>query len=257
MVDLVHRHGPAVRAGTGLRRGRVLALDHARSLALLAMAIFHFAYDLETFGYLPRGTVLTGGWRMLAICTAGSFLFLAGVSLWLAHGQGARWPSFWKRFAKIAAAALLITVATRIAIPQAFIFFGILHAIAAASLVGMLVIRIPAVGVILLAALAFAAPHVARSAFFDPWPLWWTGLQTVPIIAVDYVPLFPWLGPFLLGLAAGRIGTVTGLWTRAATWQGGRLARALAWPGKHSLWVYLLHQPVLIALVWSYTQLMR
>lgn len=239
------------------RRGRILALDLARTGALVAMAVFHFAYDLETFGYLPRGTVLTGGWRLLALCTAGSFLFLAGVSLWLAHGQGARWPSFWRRFLKIALAAALITVATRVAIPQAFIFFGILHCIAAASLVGMAVLRLPAVALIGLAALAFAAPEFARSGLFDPWPLWWTGLQTVPVIAVDYVPLVPWVGPFLLGLAAGRIGTRSGLWTRATGWSGGRLAQVLAWPGKHSLAVYLLHQPVLIALVWSYTQLLR
>jgi uncharacterized membrane protein len=235
----------------------VLALDLARSGALVAMAVFHFAYDLETFGYLPPGTVLSGGWRLLALCTAGSFLFLAGVSLWLAHGQGARWRAFWRRFLKVAAAAALITAATYVAIPQAFIFFGILHSIAAASLVGMLVIRVPAVGLIVLAGLAFAAPQIARSGLFDPWPLWWTGLQTEPVIAVDYVPMFPWVGPFLLGLAAGRIGTVTGLWTRAAGWQGGGLARALAWPGKHSLIVYLLHQPVLIALVWAVTQILR
>ncbi|AHM05582.1 hypothetical protein roselon_03324 [Roseibacterium elongatum DSM 19469] len=239
------------------RRGRILALDQARTAALVAMAIFHFAYDLETFGYLAPGTVLSGAWRALALGTAGSFLFLAGVSLWLAHGQGVRWPAFWRRFLKIAAAAALITAVTWVAIPQAFIFFGILHCIAAASLVGMLVLRLPAVALIGLAALAFAAPEIARSDLFNPWPLWWTGLQRVPVIAVDYVPLLPWVGPLFLGIAAGRIGTRSGLWTRAAGWQGGAAARALAWPGSHSLAIYLLHQPVLIALIWSYTQLMR
>jgi uncharacterized membrane protein len=240
-----------------VRPGRILALDLARSGALLAMAVFHFVYDLELFGWVAQGTAVSGGWRWLAFLTAGSFLFLAGVSLWLAQGGGRRWPAFWRRFARIAAAALLITAGTWVAMPDAFIFFGILHSIAAASLVGMLLLRLPALALVALAALAFWAPHGLRAEFFDPAWLWWTGLQTVPVRSVDYVPLAPWLGPFLLGLAAGRLGTATGLWTRLAQWRGPRLAERLAWPGKHSLIVYLLHQPVLIALVWGATQVLR
>lgn len=239
------------------RPGRILALDLARAGALVAMAVFHFVFDLELFGWVLPGTSTTGGWRLLAVCTAGSFLFLAGVSLWLGHGAGRRWPGFWRRFAKIAAAAALITGVTYVAVPGAFIFFGILHSIAAASLVGMLVLRLPALGLIALAALAFAAPGFARAELFDPWWFWWTGLQTVTVRSVDYVPLAPWLGPFLLGLAAGRIGSATGLWHRLARWSGSAAWERLAWPGKHSLLVYLLHQPVLIALVAGATFLLR
>jgi uncharacterized membrane protein len=247
----------AATARAAARPGRILALDLARAGALLAMAVFHFVFDLELFGWVPPGTSTTGGWRIFAIVTAGSFLFLAGVSLWLAQGGGRRWSGFWKRFLRIAAAAALITAGTWAVMPDSFIFFGILHSIAAASLVGMAVLRWPVWALLPLAALAFAAPYLARMELFDPWWFWWTGLQTVPVRSVDYVPLAPWLGPFLLGLVAGRAGTATGLWARLAEWRGGAALHRAAWFGRHSLIVYLLHQPVLVALVGAATFVLR
>lgn len=244
-------------AAAGRAPGRILAVDLARSAALLAMAVFHFVYDLELFGWLAPGTAVSGGWRVLALMTAGSFLFLAGLSLWLGHGAGIRWRSFRRRFVMVAGAAAAITAVTYVALPDAFIFFGILHAIAAASLVGLIFLRLPAVVLVALAGLAFAAPSVARAGVFDPWWFWWTGLQTVSVRSVDYVPLAPWFGPFLLGMALGRAGSRFGLWTRLAAWRGGAWARRLAMPGRYSLWVYLGHQPVLIALVWAATQVLR
>jgi uncharacterized membrane protein len=107
------------------------------------MAVFHFVYDLELFGWLAPGTSVTGGWRVLALLTAGSFLFLAGVSLWLGHGAGIRWRGFWRRFVKVAGAAAVISLATWVAMGDVFIFFGILHAITAASLLGLLFLRVP------------------------------------------------------------------------------------------------------------------
>jgi uncharacterized membrane protein len=168
---------------------------------------------------------------MLALATAGSFLFLAGVSLWLGHGRGIRWRGFWRRFVMVAGAAAVISVATWVALGEVFIFFGILHAIAGASLVGLLVLRVPAVGLVALAVLAFAAPSFARAEVFDPWWFWWTGLQTVQVRSVDYVPLAPWFGPFLWGWRWVGLGSRFGLWSRLAAWRGGVWAERLAGRG--------------------------
>lgn len=236
---------------------RIPALDIARSLALAAMALFHFVFDLELFGLVVPGTTGSGVWRGLAIATAGSFLFLAGLSLWLAHGDGIRWRAFGRRLAIVAAAAAAVSAGTWLAFPDAFVFFGILHSIALCSVLGLAVLRWPAAAILALAALVLAAPGLARAPLFDPPWLWWTGLQTVPIRTVDYEPVFPWFAPFLAGIAAGRLASRAGLPARLANPAPARAVRLLAWPGRHSLAIYLLHQPVLLALVWSATAILR
>ena len=103
---------------------RIAAIDAARGVALVAMAIYHFTWDLEFFGYAPPGTAAEGGWRIFARMIAGSFLFLVGFSLVLAHGKSIRWRSFAIRLAQVGVAALAITIATRFATPDRYIFFG-------------------------------------------------------------------------------------------------------------------------------------
>lgn len=234
---------------------RLIAVDLARSLALLGMVIFHFTFDLELFGHLPAGTTVTGGWAVFARVVAGSFLFLAGVSLVLAHGKGRRWGAFRRRFLRVAGAALVVTGATLAALPQAFIFFGILHSIAFASLVGMALIGLRWQ---VLALLAGAVVVADRSLGFDALnPLWlvWTGLGTRLPWSMDFVPVFPWLAAFLAGMALAQLMTRAGLWVRLARWQPGPVLQRMAWPGRHSLAIYLIHQPILMALVWAGTKL--
>lgn len=234
---------------------RLVAVDLARTLALCGMVVFHFTFDLELFGHLPQGTTVTGGWAIFARVVAGSFLFLSGVSLVLAHGGGVRWPSFWRRFARIAAAAALVTVATLVALPQAFIFFGILHAMAFGALVGVLVIRLPWPVLLALSGAVLWVDHVVALEAMNPRWLVWTGLGERMPLTMDFVPVFPWMAPVLGGMAAAKLAGRLGLWGRLPA--GGPLAQRLSWPGRHSLAIYLVHQPILIGVVWVGTQLLR
>jgi uncharacterized membrane protein len=234
---------------------RIDALDLARAAALGAMVLFHVVFDLELFGLVSPGMTMQPGWRWLAYLTAGSFLFLAGASLWLAHGAGIGWRGFWRRLAMIGAAALAITAGTAIAMPDRFIFFGILHAIAAASLLGLLCLRLPVLVLVIGGIAVLTLPQLARFAALDaPW-FWWTGLQTTGLRSVDYVPLFPWFAPFLFGLAAAKLMARAGIWARLARWKAPRALAPLIRAGQHSLILYLAHQPVLIALIWIMLQL--
>lgn len=226
---------------------RLIVIDLARTAALVGMATYHLAYDLTMFGWLPEGTSMTGGWALFARVVASSFLFLAGVSLWLAHGQGIRWRAFWRRFGKIVAGAVVVTVGTWAAFPQYFVFYGILHSIAVSSLIGLAFLRVPAPLTLAVAGVVFWLPRVWRSTLFDG-PLAFVGLYGTPPLTVDFLPILPWLAPVLVGIAVGRVMTRLDLWRWLALPETVPLRR-LAWPGRHSLAVYLIHQPVLIGLV--------
>lgn len=233
--------------------GRLVVLDLARTVALIGMAGFHFVYDLVLFGYLPPETMQFGFWPQFARLVAGSFLFLAGVSFWLAHGAGVRWTGFLRRIAMVVLAAGTITVVTYVAMPDNFIFFGILHSIVFASLVGLAVVRLP-VTVILGLALAVVAIRLwGQSEVFDISLLRWTGLGTIRPSSADYVPPIPWLAPFLVGMAASKLAGRKGLWDRGRRVAQGPVWHRLAFPGRHSLVIYLVHQPVLIGLIYLVT----
>lgn len=228
-------------------------LDIARGLALLSMASYHFMWDLASFGYLEPGFPSTGWPRIYARVIASTFLFLVGVSLVLAHGDRIRWRSFWKRWFIIVGAALIVTVASYFVIPQGLIHFGILHAIAAASLIGLVFLRAPWPLTGLAAIAVFVAPFYLRSDFFNqPW-FWWIGLSTQPRQSFDYVPLLPWLAAVLSGIGVARLPTVLSRLRQYASGDNpsGRLKSTLAFLGRHSLVFYLVHQPVLISILYG------
>jgi uncharacterized membrane protein len=229
---------------TKLPQGRLLALDLARTLALVCMVVFHFTFDLALFGHIDPGTMSQPFWYYFARMIAGSFLFLSGVSLWIAHGQGIRWPAFWTRFAKLVAAAALVTLASLWLVPGGPIWFGILHAIAAASLLGLLALRLPWPVTLTLAALIFAAGWGPRFPAFDPIWLVWTGLAETRPMMGDYVPLVPWAAPALAGIALAQALRLD----RQPGTPPTRLTDVLTFPGRHSLVIYLVHQPILFGL---------
>lgn len=223
---------------------RLIALDLARTLAILCMVIFHFTFDLALFGHIPAETMFQPFWYYFARLIAGSFLFLSGLSLWLAHGRVIRWGAFWTRLAQVAGGAALVTLASIWLVPGGPIWFGILHAIAAASLLGLLALRLLWPVTLGLAALIFAAAWGPRFAAFDPLWLVWTGLAETRPMMGDYVPLIPWAAPALAGIALAKA-------LRLDLWPGrapSPLLYRLALPGRHSLVIYLLHQPILIGL---------
>lgn len=238
-----------------IQEQRLPLIDLARTAALLGMVVFHFTYDLILFGLIDPAVGAANWFWALARIVAGSFIAIAGLSLWLAHGRSVNWQGFWRRWMRIAAAAALVSLATYFAMPKYYIFFGILHAIALYSLIGIALIRLPT-AVLLAAALGLIwGAYNLTSPAFDAPLLRFLGLSTQNALTVDFEPVFPWLAPFLAGMALGQVGDRFGLWNRLRGWPGAGWITTLAWPGRHSLAIYLIHQPVLFALLWTYQYL--
>ncbi|PRD42269.1 hypothetical protein C5748_17585 [Phyllobacterium phragmitis] len=246
----------AVTAPLPGSKSRLARLDIIRGIALIAMAIYHTGWDFEFFGYLDPGTTGHGGWKLFARMIASSFLILVGFSLVLAHQRGIRWKSFGVRLTQITAAALAISLVTWFATPDSFVFFGILHQIALASVLGLLFLRSPIPVLLLCAVAVIAAPFYWRSPFFDHPALWWVGLSTIDPRSNDYVPLFPWFGAVLSGMALARLFQRFRLMPMLQNATGlPFLDRPLRFIGTHSLAFYLIHQPVLIGCVFIFSQL--
>lgn len=243
-------------SGSSTRTPRIALIDSLRGVALLAMASYHFTWDLEFFGYLESGTATHGAWKIYARMIAGSFLFLVGISLMLAHGDGIRWQSFRKRLAMVAGAAALISIATRIAMPQEWIFFGILHNIAVSSVIGLAFLRLPAVLTAVVALFltglmilnTWLMPGVLGFEAFDSRLLAWVGFADTMPRSNDYVPVVPWIAAVLGGIAVAGLLRAHGGLERLARLQ--QRPNALSRLGRHSLVFYLVHQPVLIGLVY-------
>ncbi len=230
----------------------------ARGAALAAMVAYHFSWDLSFYGLADIPVTSSTGWIVFARTIASSFLVLVGVSLVLAARSGIKWRGYLRRLAQIVAAAAAITVATWFLFPATYIFFGILHAIALFSILALAFLWLPPLLTLGAAALAFAAPSLFSGPVFDQSWLLWTGLGTFFPPSNDYVPLFPWFGMTLAGMALARIGENAGLWDRLAGWRTQtRLARLASFSGRHSLIIYLAHQPVLLALLGAVAWLVR
>jgi uncharacterized membrane protein len=226
---------------------RAQSLDLARGVAILAMVVFHVAWDLYYFGWSAVDVTTEPGWVAFQKSILSSFLLLAGASLWLGHGAAIRWRPFWRRFALVLAAALATTAGTYWMFPDYFVFFGVLHAIAAFSLLALPLLRVPPLLLAGLGSGIIAAPLLWSHPAFTDRALAWIGFWPVSPPTSDVVPVFPWFGVVLLGVAGMRLLAASPLWPRLAAWRSEEpLLRGLAWLGRWSLPVYLLHQPLLI-----------
>ena len=223
-------------------------LDLLRAVAMVWMAAFHFAFDLNHFGLLePRHNFHRDAlWTVQRTCIVSLFLFSAGMGQAVALHAAQGWRRFWKRWAQVAVCALLVSVGSALMFPRSWIFFGVLHGIA----VMLIVCRLAApLGAWLwpLGALAIALPRLPGLPTLDH-PAWaWIGLVARKPITEDYVPVLPWLGVMLWGLAAGQwlLRHRPGLLSGAVPAAG----RPLAALGRWSLSFYMLHQPVFLGAI--------
>ena len=228
-------------------------MDAVRGVAIIMMIVYHSTYDLDTLGgYDIQST--TGYWALFADITAGLFLFLVGVSLVISRTRTnlTGWRLFGKYLARglrILAYGMVLTVVF-LALGMGVVAFGILH------LIGIsIILAYPFLGLrftnLVLGTLIFAAGQYILAQGLDSQSFWLLPFGVVPegVIMPDYRPLLPWFGVVLIGLFFGNV--VYGDGRRPAVLEDKApvLARPLLPPGRNSLSIYLIHQPIIVAML--------
>ena len=235
---------------------RLHFLDALRGFLLVEMIAYHGLWNLcHLYGVrLPWYTGTAGYVWQQSICWL--FILLAGFCFGLGRNH-------WKRGGMIFAGGLIVSLVTHLCMPASSITFGILtftgSAVLLTALVEKGVKKVPAVPGLLASSMIFCLlRNVGRGSLgFESMTLgripagWYRDLLTAYLgfppdsfRSSDYFPLIPWLFLFFCGYFLFRI-------LRSRGWDARLLSRGnvpvLNVLGRHSLIVYLLHQPILYA----------
>lgn len=235
------------------KNGRIYFLDELRA-ALIGMIIYHAAYDLyAVFGL--RFDFYSTLWNALQLAVCCTFIIIAGISARLTKNA-------LKHGLMVLGAGLLMTLGTYIFMPELTIWFGILHFLgismiiyhllrksinkapelifAVLSLLTFLCLRGLPSGSIL-----FGKVSVPRELYFTKWagPV---GFPGPGFSSADYFPLLPWFFLFLFGCFIGKYFKER----RVPAFMMRRHSPFLCNIGSNTLIIYILHRPVIYALLY-------
>lgn len=235
---------------------RIHFFDEWRGLAILLMVFYHAAYDVvEIFG-VQWPLFHSYGMHLFQQGIAGSFIFISGVSCRFSHNN--------RRRGIIAfALGMLLTVVTLLVIPSQRVMFGILHLLGISILIFSFARPIldkihPAVGFLLmlfcyactmylpdgvLGIPPFAAALPKQ--LYEIGYLFPIGFSSPQFFSSDYFPIIPWLFFFLTGSYFGvfaKNNALPGYFYR-------QHFKCLSKIGRYSLWIYLLHQPIIYGIL--------
>lgn len=222
-------------------KNRITEIDFLRGIAIILMILFHLIVDLKDF-YHYNLEYLTGFWYLEGKLSAILFILLCGVSSTLSKNNT-------RHGITVFLWALLLTVITYFYNKNCFIWFGILHFLGISLLSANLLRNLPIVWLSIISSISILLGTLFSQRFIDNPYLFPIGLVNSTFISLDYYPLFPWYGIFLLGMIIGKAFYENK--KRLSTCQASpSLAKPITRLGQHSLMIYLIHQPLLLALLY-------
>ena len=228
---------------------RIWEIDFLRGLAIILMVCYHLLFDLGEFVGIERflgwsTDLTTRAWMIAQYFFAGLFVVLSGTSSTLSRNNI-------RRGLRLLAVSILVSAATYLFDPASAVYFGILQCLAVSMLVYGAAfqkagpVACAAWGAVVIglgAALPAAKQALAvRSDWLMPF-----GITGPSFSSFDYFPLIPWLGIFLVGAALGK--TVYASKRSLLPWSLPRTFVNFA--GRHSLLIYIVHQPVIMGLLY-------
>ena len=228
---------------------RVWELDAFRGLCVLGMVIVHFVFDLiDLYAIVdweyPQWFLFVMQWGGLL------FILISGICATLGRRSV-------RRGLIVVLCGFVCTAVTYgmyrfgMADKGLIIYFGVLHCLGTCMILWWLFKRLPTWLLAVLGAAFIALGFYLQGMRFDSG-MWLMPLGVVPegFQSSDYFPLLPNLGYFLLGTVLGRT-----VYRRKESLlpkvnENNPVLRFLRLCGKQSLWIYLLHQPILSGICW-------
>ena len=223
---------------------RLLYFDVLWGWAILLMVIFHLFYDLDYFQYIDIDLSKDLFWVWFRYIIVVTFLLTVGMSLKLAHYDKINWQQFRKRIFVLLIASLLVSIGTYLQNSETWVYFGIIHFIFLASIIGLPFLNIPRIALVV----SFA---IFMGFIFKVLHMKWlfsllaTPLHLPQVLTVDLVSFFPWFGFVLLGIVVVNYGWHHKLFDIRFLNAKNRFNDILAFLGRHVLLIYLVHLPVL------------
>ena len=207
------------------------------------MIIFHFFYDLRFFNLIDWD-FNSGFWYAFPRVIAFTFLLCVGLSLHYGNIHGLRKEAFIQRSTKLFIAAFTISVVTYVAFPQGWIYFGTLHCILVGSLLGIWFVYHRNLALILMIL-------IMVSQYLLGFDIQWVSANFTKKYSMDFIPIYPWFWAILLGILLAPYLKNLSLLAEL------RGPKFLGWLGKHSLKIYLLHQPLIFGFLFAFQALKR
>lgn len=224
---------------------RYLQLDFIRGIAIILMVMFHISFDLNYFHFIHIDIYNHHSlhWYYFRLVIVTLFLLSVGISLVLSYENTLNRKKLIKRLIVLGGASALISLVTYFIFPHSWIYFGVLHFITLATLLGLPFIRheyialILGVSIILLYKFDAISMHPIFN-FIAPY-------LHLPHRTEDLVPLTPWFGVVLIGIFLGKKRLFLFPLVQNS------FTQKIAFLGKHSLFIYLAHQPLFFGAIWA------
>lgn len=228
---------------------RFWEIDVVRGIAIVLMVIFNYSFALSFLNVFT----IDGGylfWYVFPRAIASMFILISGVSLTLSFNQNKSEAQrkITMRGLKIFGFGALITLVTLVTFPQNFIVFGILSLIGFSMIAGQFFLRFKGFNLIVGIILVLTGTVLGGFRFDFPWLLW-LGFVPNNFSTLDYFPVLPWFGVSLIGIYLGNRFYRNGKRSFEIRNYYNHLVRFLSFVGRNSLAIYLLHQPVLVAIL--------
>ena len=227
-------------------KSRIWELDALRGVCILCVIVVHFLFDLSFFGGLDL--TLPAWYVFLQEYGGAIFVVLSGVCVTLGSKSV-------RRGLIVFACGMLITAVTygmyRLGMSGADVVvkFGVLHLLGVCMLVYPAFKKLPPAALALLGLAIAITGYAIRGIIVPQRWLFPLGLTYEGFTSSDYFPLFPQLGYFLIGAAIGKTAYREKKTLLPGSFQKTPIARFFCWCGRQSLFIYLLHQPIVYGLL--------